>query len=114
MKSSEGKKQDVLLNKSASFTKDQNHFYSRFDNLPCSDNSTDNDNFDIFTNTTEHSMTVLTEAEVAASPARTKPSKAPGPGGLRGRVINHVGFSSQQFLQNSFLSLRGPEQQTSC
>ena len=69
----EGKKQDILLNKGISFANELNHFYSRFDNLPCF-NFNDNGNFDIFTNT-DHSTIVLTEAEVAARLARLKPSK---------------------------------------
>lgn len=88
----EGKKQNVPLNKSASFANGLNNFYSRFGNPPCSNNFNDNDNLDIFTNTTDHSIIVLTEAEVAVSLARIKPSKAPGPDGLRGRVVKLCRF----------------------
>lgn len=43
------------------------------------------DNFDIFTNASDHSIVVLREAYVAPSLARIKPSKTPGHDGLRGQ-----------------------------
>lgn len=81
-----GKKRESPLSKGATFATDLNHFYSRFDN-PAYLNRNDNADFDIFTHTTDHSIIILSEAEVAASLARIDPNKAPGPDVLEGRVI---------------------------
>ena len=98
----EGRKHAALEHKGVSFANDLNQFYSRFDvSLP-----TNSDgiyfNFDIFNNTTAHSPITLTETEVATSLARIKLGKAPGPDGLKARVIKTCRFELTPVLTKLF------------